>query len=103
MTLDELLASVAAAIDDVVAASTADGGRTWAVGPDPFAVLGADGRSVEFRLDLAIAAAAVRTPDTGPSPRGQGWVRFQPSTLDGHAIDRATAWFVSAYRRTSPG
>lgn len=60
-------------------------------------MLGPDG--AELRLDPAIAAAATRTPDTGPSPRGAEWVRFNPRELDGHAVDRLTAWFDLAYRR----
>ena len=103
MTLRELLETVAADFDDVGAAPTADGGIAWSRGADTFAVLGAGDRSVEFRLDPAIAAAAVRTPDTEPSPRGPGWVRFQPAGLDEHAVDRATAWFTSACRRTPRG
>ncbi|MGZ8438532.1 MAG: hypothetical protein ACXW4H_04730 [Candidatus Limnocylindrales bacterium] len=101
MTLGELLAAVAGDLDDVSAAPTPDGGVTWSRGMDVFAALGADGSSAEFRLDPAIAEAARRTPDTGSSQRGMGWVRFQPAALDGHAVDRATAWFISAGRRTT--
>jgi hypothetical protein len=54
---------------------------------------------VEIRLDPAIAAAAARTPDVAPSPRGRDWVRFSPRTLDGHAVDRLTAWLELACRR----
>ena len=101
MTLGELLSSVAADLDDVGVAPTPDGGVTWSRGPDVFAAVGADGGSAEFRLDPAIAAAAMRTPDTGSSQRGHGWVRIQPAELDSHAVDRATAWFISACRRTT--
>ena len=101
MTLKELLATVAADLDDLSAAQTPDGGVAWSRRADVFAALAGDGTSAEFRLDPSIAAAAARTPDTGPSSRGQGWVRFQPATLDGHAVDRATAWFISACRRTT--
>jgi hypothetical protein len=55
--------------------------------------------AAEFRLDPPVAAAALRTPDTGPSRRGEGWVRFRPDVLDHHALDRAEAWFGSAWRR----
>jgi hypothetical protein len=103
VTLEELLATVAADLDDVTASSTADGGVAWPRGAYVFAALAAGGRSAEFRLDPAIAASAVRTSDTEPSIRGQGWVRFAPATLDGHAVDRATAWFISACRRTTNG
>ncbi len=104
MTLRELLATVVADLGDASAVPTPDGGVVWTRGGDAFAALAADGSRAEFRLDPAIAAAAVRTPDAGLSERGQGWVRFRPATLDGHAVDRATAWFISAYRRTTtPG
>ena len=46
-----------------------------------------------------IAAAAARTPDTAPSPRGPDWVRFNPRELDPHALDRLGAWLELAYRR----
>jgi hypothetical protein len=103
VTLQEVLATVAADVDDVAASSTPAGGTDWSRGADVFASLASDGRSAEFRLDSAIADAAIRTPDTGPSTRGRGWVRFAPVSLDGHAVDRATAWFMSACRRTTTG
>jgi hypothetical protein len=81
-----------------VARSLADAGIvTWSVGDQPFAVLGSEG--IEIRLDEAIAAAAARTPDVAPSPRGPEWVRFDPPDLDGHAVDRLRAWLELAYRR----
>jgi hypothetical protein len=42
--------------------------------------------------------AALRTPDTAPSPRGPDWVAFAPEVLDDPAIDRAEAWFLSGHR-----
>ena len=74
-----------------------DGTITWSVGDQAFAALGQFG--IEIRLDPAIAAAATRTPDTAPSPRGKEWVRFNPHELDGHAVDRLRAWLGLAYRR----
>ena len=78
----------------------ADGIVTWTRGTQPFAALGPDG--IEVRLDLAIAAAAARTPDTWLSPRGPDWIRFDPGELDGHAVDRLRAWLELAYRRAGP-
>jgi hypothetical protein len=46
-----------------------------------------------------VAKAALRTPDTAGSGRGVDWVAFSPPELDQHAIDRATAWLASAWRR----
>ena len=76
-----------------------DGVITWSVGDRPFAALGPLG--VEVRLDPPIAAAARRTPDTGPSSRGADWVRFNPRELDGHGVDRLRAWLELAYRRSA--
>ena len=74
-----------------------DGVVTWTRGGQPFAVLGPTG--IEVRLDRAVAAAASRTPDVAPSPRGSDWVRFNPHELDAHALDRLRAWVELAYRR----
>jgi hypothetical protein len=95
-----VIPSLALLLDELAAASgiesTTDGVTTWSRGGRPFAVAGQFG--AEFRLDAAVAAAAARTPDAGPSPRGRDWVRFNPRELDGHAVDRVTAWFGLAYR-----
>jgi hypothetical protein len=90
--LDEL-----AAAEPDVSAGSADGSTTWSRAGRVFA--SAESFGVEIRLDPAIAGAALRTPDVGPSPRGPEWVRFNPRELDGHAVDRITAWFGLAYRR----
>jgi hypothetical protein len=76
-----------------------DGVITWSRGGTAFAILGPNG--IELHLDRPIAAAAARTPDTAPSPRGQDWVRFNPAELDGHALDRLRAWLELAYRRVA--
>jgi len=98
VTLRELLTTAAADLDDVTTASSPEGEIAWSRGADLFATLRGDGSAAEFKLDSAVAAAAVRTPDTVPSPRGSGWVLFRPTTLDAHGADRAAAWFVSACR-----
>lgn len=76
---------------------SADGVVTWTRADRAFAALGTSG--IEIRLDPAIAAAAARTPDTAPSARGPGWIRFSPRELDTHALDRLRAWLELAYRR----
>jgi hypothetical protein len=76
---------------------SADGVVTWSRAGKPFAALGANG--IEMRLDRQIAAAAARTPDAAPSPRGPEWIRFDPQELDGHALDRLRAWLELGYRR----
>jgi len=77
------------------------GALTWSVGGTAFATLAGD--RAEFRLDPRVALAALRTPDTEPSPRGPDWVAFGPAVLDDGAVDRAEAWFLSAHRRASRG
>lgn len=57
----------------------------------------ADG-AVEMRLHPEVAEAAQRTSHTTVSGRGAGWVRFEPPSVDGFALDRAGAWFLSAWR-----
>jgi hypothetical protein len=78
----------------------ADGTTTWSGVAGPFAALAADGASADFRLDPTLADAATRTPDTTTSGRGPAWITFTPRDLDGHAIDRALAWFAAAARRS---
>jgi hypothetical protein len=91
-----LLGEFAADLPDAPG-TTSRAGTSWSRSGVEFAVAAPTG--VEFRLDPAIAAAAAHTPDSGPSPRGAEWVRFNPRELDGHAIDRLRAWFELAYRR----
>ncbi len=102
MKVAELLEAEADELAGVDEAVTTDGTRMWSRTGRPFATVSADGTVAEFALDPAVAAAAIRTPDTSPSTRGAGWVRFAPTDLDDHAADRATAWFTSAHRRLGP-
>ena len=64
-----------------------------------FAVLGPD--FLEVALDPPVAAAALRTPDTRPSPRGAGWIAFAPAATDRFALDRAEAWLRLGHRRAT--
>ena len=95
-SLPAQVAEVIVDLPDARSQST-DGVITWSRGAIAFAALGPNG--IEIRLDRAIAVAATRTPDTAPSPRGPDWVRFNPSELDGHALDRLRAWLELGYRR----
>lgn len=99
MTLSDVLSGSAEDLAGVSATIETAGGMLWDRTGRAFAAAGADGASAEFRLDPAVAAAALRTPDTSPSRRGPDWIRFAPAELDDHAIDRAEAWFGSAWRR----
>lgn len=62
-----------------------------------FAVLGPD--FLEVALEAPVAAAALRTPDTRPSPRGVDWIAFAPRAADRFALDRAEAWVRLGHRR----
>jgi hypothetical protein len=97
MNLHEVVTEAALQLEDA-AATVVPGGVEWTRGGRPFAYVAANG-GAEFLLDERVAAAAIRTPDTIASSRGTGWVRFSPAELDAHGIDRAAAWFQSAYRR----
>jgi hypothetical protein len=98
LTLAEVLAEAAEGLAGVSAHASGPI-TTWAAGPSVFATI--EGDRAEFRLDPPVAAAALRTPDTSPSPRGGDWIGFAPSVLDDHAVDRAEAWFLSAHRRAA--
>ena len=106
-SLGQIVRAIANDLPDVTASSEpgAPGARpavatlTLLRGRAAFAVLGSSG--IEIRLDPAIAAAASRTPDTAPSPRGREWVRFNPRDLDAHAIDRLRAWLDFAARHAA--
>jgi hypothetical protein len=98
MTLAEVLTAAAAALD-IEPEADAGGETSWRRGTTTFAALDATGLVASFRLDQTLAAAAQRTPDVSASSRGPVWVEFSPSELDGHALDRATAWFQAAHRR----
>ena len=93
---------LAAAIDDLAAGlegvtrRKAGSVEEFLRGNVVFAVL--EGPSLTVHLRDELADAAVRTPDTTRSGRGSGWVVFGPAAVDGFALDRARAWFESAWR-----
>lgn len=105
MTLREVLDAAQAQYGlDARVATADDGSVTWSRGDQVFAVVSADGATASFLLDPLVAGAAARTPDVRASARGRGWVDLSPRAVDGHAADRAGAWFLSGYRRlTGPG
>jgi len=76
-----------------------DDGAVWRRAGRPFAALA--GGALEVRLQAPVAHAALRTPDTAPSTRGEGWVRFAPAMLDRFAADRVAAWLESAWRHAA--
>ena len=98
LTLAEVLAAAAEGLDGIEAAGD-EGVSTWSIAGRPFATVTAE--RAEFRLDPLVSRAALRTPDTAPSPRGADWVSFAPAALDDPSVDRAEAWFLSAHRLAS--
>ncbi len=95
MTLEQHLQDLVDEAGDVTVVESASG-REYRRGGRPFAV--DEAGAVELRLGPDIAEAAMRTPDSGPSSRGEDWVRVAPHEWDDHALDRLEAWFRVAWR-----
>ena len=94
-TLADLLIDLAGDFGDVEALEQPDGAN-YVVAGRSFAT--STGPRASFRLRPEIVAAAIRTPDAGPSERGPEWVTFSPATIDQYALDRAQSWFELAHR-----
>jgi hypothetical protein len=94
--LETVIETAAADLDDVDRLE-GGAGSEWSTRGIVFAAVKGD--RGEFRLARPVVVAALRTPDTEASARGADWVAFAPGELDGHALDRAEAWFASAWRR----
>ena len=95
--LTGLCAELADELDEV--SSSADGDVVaYARGGAVFARV--SGPTFEVRLPADIAEAALRTPDTALDPDDRGWLRFTPKD-ERHAIDRAAAWFQTAWRHAA--
>ncbi len=94
-TLSGLFARLAEELSEVTVSASTEG-TEYRRGDRAFAAV-AD-RAVEVRLHPEVAEAAQRTSHTTASSRGAGWVRFEPPSVDGFALDRAGAWFLSAWR-----
>ncbi len=94
-TLADLFERLARELADVSLVDSPNGSE-FRRGDRPFAALAGPG--VEVRLHLEVAEAATRTSHSTLSRRGPGWVRFEPPSVDTFALDRAGAWFLSAWR-----
>ncbi|CAN5590284.1 hypothetical protein BH23CHL6_BH23CHL6_04610 [soil metagenome] len=94
-SLAELLADLAEQLDEV-GAHTVGGATEFRRDGVTFAAL--EGERVDLRLNAEVAEAARRTPATSSSPRGREWVNFAPRLTEPHDLDRAEAWFLSAWR-----
>lgn len=93
-----LCAEIADDLDEV--SVSADGaGFGYARGGTVFAR--ASERTLQLRLPVEIAEAALRTPDTTADPDDRGWVRFTPDAQAQHVSDRARAWFQTAWRHAA--
>jgi photosystem II stability/assembly factor-like uncharacterized protein len=53
---------------------------------------------LSFRLRAEVAEVALRTPETARSARGSEWVALTAAGSDAFTVDRAAAWFESAWR-----
>ena len=92
-TLGDLLADLldeAGGVETPASRQYARNGTTFAIRPGE--------EVIELRLGPDIAEAALRTPDTHPSSRGDDWIRVAPPTWDDQAQDRLGAWFRVAWR-----
>jgi hypothetical protein len=89
---------VAAEAGATASAAADSAGTTFSRGHIVFAV--ADGNVAELMLEPEIAEAALRTPDTATSARGPAWVKLAPATVAERDLDRARAWFLSAWRNS---
>jgi hypothetical protein len=97
ITLSAAVAAAAAELPGVIRREHAET-IEYELNDRPIAILEVVADEVSFRLSPAVAAAAIRTPDTEPSPRGPEWVALRPAVVDDHALDRAVAWLESAWR-----
>jgi hypothetical protein len=94
----ELAELVAAAAAGLGTEAVPEGDETtYSVEATP--VVRVSGGTAEFRLRADVAAAAARTAEASPSPRGPEWVAFSPTTFDRFTRDRIEAWFEFAVRQ----
>jgi hypothetical protein len=96
VSLEAALLEAAADLPDVVL-RTSGQRHDFLVGSRVVASLEAG--AATYRLDPAVVAAALRTPDTRRSGGASDEIVFAPRTLDRYAADRAVAWLGSAVRR----
>jgi hypothetical protein len=91
--LSVLAADVVGDLDEVTRSTDGD---TTEYGRGGAAFARATSTGLEIRLPADIAAAADRTPDTATFDGD--WLRFTPATDGQHALDRAEAWLLTAWR-----
>lgn len=93
-SLGDVLAELLDEVDDVEVLADREYARNGVV----FAARTAE-NVIELRLRPDVADAALRTPDTAPSARGEEWVAFAAADWnDPLARDRLVAWFRLAWR-----
>jgi len=104
---DEAVADLPATLEEALldAASTLPGLTVRTAGPRRDFLVGSrvvatlESGIAEYRLDAAVAAAALRTPDVRRSAVAPERIAFSPPRLDRYAVDRAVAWLLSAVRQ----
>jgi len=93
--LDDLVRVLAEELGEVTTSAAGDL-TSYARARSAFARVSSD--ALEARLPEDIADAAVRTRDTVAIAGDTGWIRFTPTTAERDVIDRAEAWFRTAWR-----
>ncbi len=90
-----LCADLAVELDEV---SSTVGGETVTYARDDLVFARVDRATLQLRLPVDIAEAALNTPDTALDAHDRGWLRFSPSDAEPHVFDRAEAWFRIAWK-----
>lgn len=96
--LDELIAYVAAELEDVSAEPEPDDLSVTRYRRRESVFARVSRAALELRLPLDIREAVLRTPGTSAIPDRQGWLRFEPAPGELNVEDRAEAWFRTAWR-----
>ncbi len=93
-----LCAGLAEELDEVTS-STAEDVTAYARGGAAFAR--ASESTLQVRLPVDIAEAALNTPNTRLDPDDRGWLVFTPVDAERHVTDRASAWFHIAWKHAA--
>ena len=94
-TVGTVVERLTAELGDVTSSGSASGTEFKRAG-QTFAVL--QGSQVSLKLRPDIAEAALHTPGTSPSDRGDEWIEFQPDPSDPQDVDRLQAWLTIGWR-----
>lgn len=96
--LDELIAAVAADLEDVSAEPDPEDPSVTRYRRRESLFARASRAALEVRLPEDIGEAVLRTPGTSAISAQEGWLRFEPTPGELNVEDRAGAWFRTAWR-----